>query len=270
MPDAYGGGNAYTRALGPGGCDNLRTWVRAGGTLIAIGAGAAFAADSAQALSAVRLRHDVLANHSPSLASQPLPESPRLDALGDAPRPPAPLDMPLLGRGARAFVQQVRPPGVESALAAGKPRPVAPPPEAKAAASKDDIARADARLRRFRPRGAFVRADVDEDDWLTAGVARRLPVLLANDLALIARPPVRVAARYAETDSLHLSGLLWPEAASRLARTAVLCRDAQGKGQVILFAVDPTFRRATRGSERLLLNALLLGPGLGTERPAPW
>ena len=270
MPDAYGGGNAYARAMGPAGSDNLRTWVRAGGTLVAIGAGAAFAADSAQALSSVRLRQDVLAKHAPRLARQPLPESPRLDALGDAPRPAAPVDnMPLLGAGARQFVQQVRPPGVHAALGVAKP-PSATPSTPMPEIAKEDIERADARLRRFRPRGAFVRADIDDDDWLTGGMARRLPVLLAHDLALIARAPVRVAARYAAADSLHLSGLLWPEAADRLARTAVVCRESQGKGQVILFAIDPTYRRANRASERLLLNAVLLGPGLGTSRPSPW
>ena len=40
--------------------------------------------------------------------------------------------------------------------------------------------------------------------------------------------------------------------------------------QVILFAADPTFRRSLRALERLLLNAVVLGPGLGTARTAPW
>jgi len=87
---------------------------------------------------------------------------------------------------------------------------------------------------------------------------------------LIARPPVEVAGRYARADSLHLSGLLWPEGAERLARTAFLTRERRGKGQVILFAGDPVFRRSMRGLERLFVNAIVLGPGLGTERPAPW
>jgi hypothetical protein len=87
---------------------------------------------------------------------------------------------------------------------------------------------------------------------------------------LIARPPAEVAGRYARDDRLHLSGLLWPEGAERLARTAYLTRESRGKGQIILFAGDPAFRRSMRGLERLLSNAIVLGPGLGTERPAPW
>jgi hypothetical protein len=116
----------------------------------------------------------------------------------------------------------------------------------------------------------FVRVDLDNESWLTAGLPNRLPVLLDTDMALIARPPVRVAGRFAGADSLHLAGLLWPEGAERVARTAFLTQESRGKGQVILFAADPAFRRSLCAEERLLLNAVLLGPGLGTEHPAPW
>ena len=64
---------------------------------------------------------------------------------------------------------------------------------------------------------------------------------------------------------LRMSGLLWPEAAQRLAHAAYLTRESVGRGQVILFAAPPIFRGATLGTERLLMNALVYGPGLGTE-----
>ena len=38
----------------------------------------------------------------------------------------------------------------------------------------------------------------------------------------------------------------------------------------ILFAGTPNTRGHWYGAERLLLNALLLGPGLGTATTAPW
>ena len=267
MPNAFGGASAYERALGSEAIGKLRSWVEAGGTLVAVGAASAFAADSTQGFSAVRLRRDMLAQFAPSLAKQPLPESARMDALGDAPRHAAPGSMPLLGAGALAFVRQVRPRGVQYVF--DKPAPGVSVP----AIDKPDLEhlrRADARLRRFRPQGALLRVDLDLDHWLSGGYDTRLPVLVDHARAYVAHASVRVAARFAASESLHVSGLLWPEAANRLARTAYLTREAKGKGQIILFAGDPTYRRATRGTERLILNAVLLGPGLGTSRTAPW
>ena len=175
--------------------------------------------------------------------------------------------MPLLGAGARAFVRQVRPRGVqyvfEKPVAAATIRDLDKPDAAH-------LKRADARLRRFAPQGAFVRVDLDTDHWLTGGYGERMAALVDHGRAFIAHADVRVAGRFAAQDALHVSGLLWPEAADRLARTAYVTREAKGDGQIILFAGDPTYRRHTRGSERLLLNAVLLGPGMGTEHTAPW
>jgi hypothetical protein len=66
---------------------------------------------------------------------------------------------------------------------------------------------------------------------------------------------------------LRMSGLLWPEASHRLANAAWVTREAFGRGQIILFATSPTFRGTTRGMERVMLNALVYGPGFGAAHP---
>ncbi len=63
---------------------------------------------------------------------------------------------------------------------------------------------------------------------------------------------------------LRLSGLLWPEAAQRLANSAAVTREGLGRGQVILFAGGPCFRGTAHGTARLFVNAVVLGPGFGT------
>ena len=123
---------------------------------------------------------------------------------------------------------------------------------------------------RFSTRGTFLRIDLDHDVWLTWGAADELPALVRGSAALVAEPPVQVAARFADLDRLHLGGLLWPEAAGRRAHTAYLTRESLGRGQVILFAGEPEFRGWTLGTRRLLLNAILYGPGLGTRWSSPW
>lgn len=66
---------------------------------------------------------------------------------------------------------------------------------------------------------------------------------------------------------LRMSGLLWPEAADRLAHAAYTTQERVGNGQIILFAQSPNFRAATRGPARVLLNAAIFGPGMGASHP---
>ncbi len=66
---------------------------------------------------------------------------------------------------------------------------------------------------------------------------------------------------------LRMSGLLWPEAADRIAHSAYCTQERIGRGQVVLFAGDPTFRAAARGTTRLFSNAIVLGPGMGASPP---
>jgi hypothetical protein len=66
---------------------------------------------------------------------------------------------------------------------------------------------------------------------------------------------------------LRMSGLLWPEAADRLANAAYVTRESLGAGQLILFASDPTFRGAALGTSRIFANAITMGPGMGASEP---
>ena len=108
------------------------------------------------------------------------------------------------------------------------------------------------------------------EHWLAFGLPTELPVMVSGSSVLMAKHPVAAPARLADRETLRLSGLLWPEAAQRLAGSAYVTVERVGHGQMILFAADPTFRRWLRGPERLMLNAVLLGPGLGASPPIPW
>ncbi|GMV27655.1 MAG: hypothetical protein AMXMBFR58_36860 [Phycisphaerae bacterium] len=66
---------------------------------------------------------------------------------------------------------------------------------------------------------------------------------------------------------LRMSGMLWPEAADRIAHSAYVTREGIGAGQLILFSNSPTFRAATPATKRLLANAVVYGPGMGASQP---
>lgn len=140
--------------------------------------------------------------------------------------------------------------------------------------------------KQFMPSGAFIASRTDQKHWLTYGVNEQLPVLVGNDPLFMAKGSVDAVVRYgvlvknnksaakqlgwAVTPEAHdlyvrMSGLLWPEANQRVANAAYLTREAKGKGQIIMFANKPNYRGATKGTARLLLNAMIYGPGLGAR-----
>ncbi|MDH4037773.1 MAG: M14 family metallopeptidase [Candidatus Krumholzibacteria bacterium] len=244
LPDNYRGVQGYQGQLGDDGVDRLKSWIEAGGTVVAEGAGAAFMADTSVAISPTRMRRQVLKKlpeYRAALETSKMASSPVIDSLSLWEAKP---------------VKTARP---TEATAEGK----------KSAPDDDAIEREDEIARKLAPRGTIVAIDLDTEHWLAYGCAPTMPALLIGNRAFVTRT-VRVPARLAPADRLRLSGLLWEEARTRWAETAYATRDGVGSGQAILFTSIPNFRGYYRGTERLLLNALLLGPGMGTDHPVGW
>ena len=140
----------------------------------------------------------------------------------------------------------------------------------------------------FMPSGSFVGARTDQKHWLTFGSTEVLPVLYSNYPVLMTDRNSQAAVRIGEIiDSpennevkvlnwstipagkdinIRMSGLVWPEAAQRIANSAYVTRERLGSGQVILFSGEPNFRGSTLGTNRLWLNAVVYGAGLGTSK----
>ena len=118
---------------------------------------------------------------------------------------------------------------------------------------------------------AILDARLDREHWLTFGLDQdNIPVFFASSYAVLSEDPVQTPVRLESAERIRLGGLLWPEAWERWAETAFVTREKSGKGQIILFAQEANFRAYFLGSGRLMLNALFLGPGMGTSWPAPW
>lgn len=155
------------------------------------------------------------------------------------------------------------------------------------ALSADELKRREAWQKRFMPSGAMVAGQVDILHWMSFGSPKVLPLLYENQPALMTKGSQQAVVRVGvmtkdpstreaqainwstvpEGHSLtvRMSGLIWPEAASRIANSAYVTRERVGKGQVILFSGQPNFRGSTRGVGRIWLNALVYGAGLGTS-----
>ena len=152
--------------------------------------------------------------------------------------------------------------------------------------SKEQLEMRDKWQSTLMPSGAIVSARVDSENWLTFGAEDVVPVLYGNYPILMTGGNSMAALRIGELipnkDSkaktinwsqippgydlnVRMSGLVWPEASQRIANSAYLTREKVGKGQIILFSGETNFRGSARGTNRLWLNAVIYGSGLGTN-----
>lgn len=271
LPDLYWGELAGPER------DALKAWTEAGGTLIAIDGSVPSLVDTEAEFSGVRELGAVLEefdDYELSLRREWLAANVALD-------------------GAQVW-SHTAPVEVDYPWARAPERP-----------GKERLAQMEAWQARFMPSGAYVAARVDQHHWLTSGVGEVLPVLVQDNPVLMSGEESRAVVRlgvYREVEAsrwrrmlasagvdgddgestsrvgwaalperhelrLRMSGLLWPEAAQRIANAAWVTREPLGRGQLILFAGSPMFRGASYGTNRLLLNALVYGPGLGAEAP---
>lgn len=109
--------------------------------------------------------------------------------------------------------------------------------------------------------GALVNAEVDRTHWLAAGLPERLPVLVNGSTIF---RPLRAdeganVVRFTSAADLPIAGHLWAENRAQLAYKPYAMVQSVGRGQVIAFAQDPTFRGYMRGLDVLFLNAIFRG-----------
>ena len=239
IPSSRGG--SIKQVIGENGLKKLKDWVSDGGTLIALGGTANSLADSASGLSSVRKKRNILKE----------------------------LDSYNYNLNQYQSASEI---SVDS-LELWEGKSVTDDKEANEKQEKStykDLKSKDKLGRKLSPQGAILRVNLDPDHWLNFGCGNMVPVLFNTSTVLMTKDPAATPARLAPEEDLRLSGLLWPEAKARIANGSWATRERLGNGQVILFATQPNFRGYFRGSERLLLNAIFYGPGLGANATVNW
>ena len=103
---------------------------------------------------------------------------------------------------------------------------------------------------------------LDRTHWLTHGLEQaRVTVMLDGGTFYKLSKDGSNVGVFPSSGKLHRAGWVWPDNTERLMRgTAFLIEEPVGGGHVILFANEPMFRGWWRALDKLVLNAIVLGP----------
>jgi hypothetical protein len=109
--------------------------------------------------------------------------------------------------------------------------------------------------------GVLVRADVDPDHWLGAGVSSPLNVLIrGSDIYTpITMDKGANVARFQGADDLLASGYIWEQNRKQLAYKPFVVAQPSGRGYVIAFTQDPNVRAYLDGLNVIFMNAIFRG-----------
>jgi hypothetical protein len=223
IPDASSG--ALNRILGRDGVERIRSWLQTGGTLITMGGASAWAARENVNLTSARAVGAEVKSDSAAAATPPR-------AAGDT----------TAGGARRRERTTERGQPADDLLAATSP-------------SASDASPAPLP-------GTHFDVVLDRTHWLTQGYDdARITVMLEGSTFLkLSREGANVGV-FPSTGPLHRAGFVWPGNTERLLRgTALLIEEPVGDGHVVLFANEPMFRGWWRALDRLVMNAIVLGP----------
>ena len=215
-------GDGYSQVLGANGIRRLRDWVSSGGTLIGIAGAVGFLADSRTGLLPVAQEYLARPGETARRPEAPKPEAAKPEAAAE-PRVPG-----KLLTSEEDYLKEIQP---EREL-----------PD--------------------RTLGVMVRARLDPDHWITAGLGDTV-VAMVTGRAIYS--PIKLdrgvnAAVFLGPDQLLASGYLWEENRKQLAYKPLLIVAREGRGYVIAFTADPNFRAAMDGLNVLFLNAIFRTP----------
>jgi hypothetical protein len=111
--------------------------------------------------------------------------------------------------------------------------------------------------------GVLLKARVDPETWVTAGLPETLNVLVSGRTiyAPLKRDKGSNAIVYEAPEKILASGYIWEENRKQLAFKPFLVVAGAGQGAVVGFAADPNFRAYMDGLNVAFLNAVFRFPG---------
>lgn len=109
--------------------------------------------------------------------------------------------------------------------------------------------------------GVFVGLDVDAEHMLGVGIESPIHAIFRSNVVFT---PTKKGARVAslKRERPIVAGFAFDEALEHLDGAPFMWHEPAGRGHVVVFADDVTFRTFLRGAHQLFLNSILLGPSM--------
>ncbi len=239
MPDGSAG--RYFSALGKGGVDGLKDWIRRGGTLVCIKGAAVFASLKDVGLTSTKMVGSDDDDKAGQISGEPTP---------------APAPTPVTSTKPQATETTVTTESRKTDKMDAAP-PVLPPiasPSARPDVIPEGVP------------GAIMRAAVNRTTYLTFGIEDNyIPVLVNSGYFFRPTKEGSNAVVFVNDNNqpFRISGFVWPGNTEKLLRgTVYVMSESEGGGHVILLAEDPNYRGFFRHNIKFLLNGVLLSPSL--------
>lgn len=117
-----------------------------------------------------------------------------------------------------------------------------------------------------RVNGAIFQADLDITNPITYGISNRKLFINKNGSTILLPSNNRYATVAQYTAKPFVNGYAPKESLKSVANSAAIISTTSGRGSVVLFADDPTYRGYWLGTSRIFLNAILLTSPAGVGR----
>jgi hypothetical protein len=117
--------------------------------------------------------------------------------------------------------------------------------------------------------GAFLRAAVDTDHFLTWGLDEESILHMSGDRIFTPLQPAdgKNLITFSKKDDLLASGYCWPQTLKQIAGKPYLMYQPLGRGHIVAFADDPTYRAFSPQTQRLFFNAVFFSTPRIREQP---
>jgi hypothetical protein len=246
--------NKYNVIILPGGSynswdketvENLKQWVNNGGTLITFQSASAWAIQ--QNIVHETLKEAAFTGRGAAPTTAPVPAA-------------QPVVQPATAQPATAQVR--RPAGEDTAAnraAAGQ----GGRRQRGGTGGRLDYARQEETESAKRVNGAVFVADLDTTNPIAYGITSRKLFINKNGSTIISPSANSYATVAQYTENPFINGYTPRSSITSVANSAAIISTESGRGAVVLFADDPTFRGYWLGTSRILLNALFLAGGGG-------